>query len=109
MFDDGHYDENLDPLHIASQQFDFPSPSSNRASPASSVAAIDGDDDPLYEGARNGYRHILNDTIRFSTPDSTDWHSPNRLDSPTGSDNNPFSDANAQKQVDGMDSREPDL
>jgi hypothetical protein len=111
MFEDGNY-ENLDPLHLSSQEFDFPSPSSNKASPSSSVGAID-DDDPLYEGAPNGFRNIINDTIRLSTPDSTEWHSPNRLDSPTGSnmsdhDSNPFSDANAQKQGDGRDHRDPD-
>lgn len=110
-FEDAPYDEllqtNLDPLQIASQQFDFPDPS-NKGSPTSSNEAEPDLDEPFDDDTPWNDQHFdLPDPLLQRSPD---WAGLRRMESPTGSNNsdmNPFSDANAQNtKHDDTDSRD---
>jgi len=91
QFDEQLHPEALDPLAIASQQFDFPDPASARASPTSSIEAqFDEDENPP------------SSSLFRPNGDIDCWvgsHN-NGLPSPVGSDSdmNPFSDVNSQKR-----------
>ncbi|KAH7914594.1 hypothetical protein BJ138DRAFT_346574 [Hygrophoropsis aurantiaca] len=97
-FDDVIQPSNLDPLFIASQQFDFPDPSW-KGSPTSSNEAEPDYDDILSSSRSNTYGSRLRRAASWTDESGM-------LPSPAGSDAdlNPFSDMNVEKQANRTDS-----
>jgi hypothetical protein len=110
MADTSFNDDDYRRLTFAPQNYQFPEPgsASNKASPSSSVEAVDDENDHLDPLYADTVHHWPSD-IGLGTPTSDDGNSPNRLDSPAESsmsEMNPFADSNIQKHDDNMDMTE---
>jgi ubiquitin carboxyl-terminal hydrolase 4/11/15 len=80
-----------DPLARSSHRFDFPDPSSNKASPASSTEA-EGDPERDWEGAHYTFGNTISPNWSpMRSPATLDLHSPSE-NSSSMSDINPFID-----------------
>lgn len=98
-FEDSHYEDpaSFDPLATASQQFDFPDPSSKASVTSSDEVEPDLDGNWREQQFEGGLSHQEG---RFDVNFSSSWSKQASPARSNASDTDPFSDANVQKGVD---------